>query len=145
MRTWTSQIFQNWLCGLILTSLLVPSAMAGNQTEKVRNDKVLVVEQTLAPGEMLSLPGDHPGVVVYLDAGSVEIAPAQGKSRTESVKRGETVFQAATIRDRKERRLRCFAGRLDRISRPGRFGDVGYQWAGAELQSHLRKPIRPGL
>jgi hypothetical protein len=67
--------------------------MAGVQTEKVRNDKVLVVEQTLAPGEALSLPGERAGIVVYLDAGSVETTPAQGKSRTEAVQRGEAVFQ----------------------------------------------------
>ena len=67
--------------------------LAGDQTEKVRNDKVLVVEQTLAPGEALSLPGERAGIVVYLDAGSVETTPSQGKSRTEAVQRGEAVFQ----------------------------------------------------
>ena len=80
--------------------------MAGVQTEKVRNDKVLVVEQTLAPGEALSLPGERAGVVVYLDAGSVEITPLitplQEKPRTETVKRGEAVFQppqAGTVKN----------------------------------------------
>jgi len=74
----------------------------GDQTEKVRNDKVLVVEQTLVPGEALSLPGERAGVVVYLDAGSVETTPSPGKSRTESVKRGEAVFQppqAGTVKN----------------------------------------------
>ena len=75
--------------------ILLPATVVsgGDQTEKVRNDKVLVVEQTLAPGEALSLPGERAGVVVYLDAGSVEIAPPQEKPRTETVKRGEAVFQ----------------------------------------------------
>jgi hypothetical protein len=80
--------------------------MAGVQTEKVRNDKVLVVEQILAPGEALSLPGERAGVVVYLDAGSVEITPLitplQEKPRTETVKRGEAVFQppqAGTVKN----------------------------------------------
>jgi hypothetical protein len=77
-----------------LTLLAVTTAMAGGQTEKVRNDKVLVVEQTLTPGETLSLPQDHPGVVVYFDAGSVEIVPPQGKPRIENVKRGETEFES---------------------------------------------------
>jgi len=89
----TSPISRYWFCGFALTLLTVTGAVAGNQTEKVRNDKVLVVEQTLAPGETLSLPGDHPGVVVYLDAGSVEIAPPQEKPRTQTVKRGVTMFQ----------------------------------------------------
>ena len=93
MKMPISQTFQNWLCGVIVALLLVPDVMAGNQTEKVRNDKVLVVEQTLAPGEALTLPGDHPGVVVYLDAGAVEIAPPQEKPRTQTVKRGVTMFQ----------------------------------------------------
>jgi hypothetical protein len=102
MRTWTSQIFQTWLYGLTLTLLPALGVMAGVQTEKVRNDKVLVVEQALAPGETLSLPGERAGVVVYLDAGSVEIAPPQEKSRTETVTRGEAVFQppqAGTVKN----------------------------------------------
>jgi hypothetical protein len=102
MRIWTFQTFQGWLCGLTLTLLSVTSVMAGNQTEKVRNDKVLVVEQTLAPGETLSLPGDRAGVVVYLDAGSVEIASPQEKPRFETVKRGQAVFQppqAGTVKN----------------------------------------------
>ncbi|MGA2241402.1 MAG: hypothetical protein ABSH11_05130 [Verrucomicrobiota bacterium] len=102
MRTRASQTFRSWLCGLTLTLLPVPGVMAGVQTEKVRNDKVLVVEQTLAPGETMSLPGDRAGVVIYLDAGSVEIAPPQEKPRTETVKRGEAVFQppqAGTVKN----------------------------------------------
>ena len=102
MTTLTSRISRYWLCGLTLTLLSVPGVMAGVQTEKIRNDKVLVVEQTLAPGEVVSLPGDHPGVVVYLDAGSVEIAPPQEKPRTETITRGEAVFQppqAGTVKN----------------------------------------------
>ena len=88
---------------ILLPATVVPG---GDQTEKVRNDKVLVVEQTLAPGEALSLPGERAGVVVYLDAGSVEITPLitplQEKPRTETVKRGEAVFQppqAGTVKN----------------------------------------------
>lgn len=102
MRTCASQTFQSRFCGLALTLLSVPSVMAGVQTEKIRNDKVLVVEQTLTPGEALSLPGERAGIVVYLDAGSVEMTPSQGKPRTETVKRGETVFQppqAGTVKN----------------------------------------------
>jgi quercetin dioxygenase-like cupin family protein len=89
--------FPNCFWGLALIVFPVAGALAGNQTEKVRNDKLLVVEQTLSPGETMSLPGERAGVVVYLDAGSVEITPLltplQEKPRTETVKRGETVFQ----------------------------------------------------
>jgi oxalate decarboxylase/phosphoglucose isomerase-like protein (cupin superfamily) len=93
MRAWIPGTSQSWFCGLALILLPATVVLGGDQTEKVRNDKVLVVEQTLAPGEALSLPGERAGVVVYLDAGSVETTPSQGKSRTEAVKRGDVVFQ----------------------------------------------------
>jgi hypothetical protein len=54
---------------------------------------VRVVQRSLAPGETLSLPDDRAGVVVYLDAGSIEAAPAGGESRTQAIKRGDAVFQ----------------------------------------------------
>jgi quercetin dioxygenase-like cupin family protein len=84
--------------------MLLPAAggLAGDQTEKLRNEKVLVVEQTLGPDEALSLPGGHAGVVVYLDAGSVETAVPQEKPRTETVQRGDSVFlapQAGTLKN----------------------------------------------
>jgi hypothetical protein len=102
MRAWISGTSRSWFCGLALILLPATVVLGGDQTEKVRNDKVLVVEQTLAPGEALSLPGERAGVVVYLDAGSVEIAPPQEKSRMETVTRGEAVFQppqAGTVKN----------------------------------------------
>ena len=93
---------RNWFCGLALILLPVLGVFAATQTEKVRNEKVLVVEQTLAPGETASLPGDRASVAVYLDAGSIEVTPAQGKPRTETVKRGDAVFQppqAGTVKN----------------------------------------------
>jgi hypothetical protein len=78
-----------------LTLLPVGGGMAGEATAKVRNDKVLVVEQTLAPGETLTLPAAYASVLVYLDAGSVETTPPGEKPRTETVKRGQAVFQSA--------------------------------------------------
>jgi len=93
---------RKWFCGLALILLPVPGVFAVTQTEKVRNEKVLVVEQTLAPGETASLPGDRASVVVYLHDGSIEVAPAEGKPRTQTVKRGEAVFQppqAGTVKN----------------------------------------------
>ena len=84
---------RKWLCAYALIALSVPVVRAGDTAEKLRNEKVLVVERSLAPGEILSLPGDRAGVVVCLDAGSIEATPASGKARTEAVKRGDTVFQ----------------------------------------------------
>jgi hypothetical protein len=88
---------RNWFCGLALILLPVPGVLAVNQVEEVRNEKVLVVEQTLAPGETASLPGDRASVVVYLDNGSIELTPAQGTPRTETVRCGEAVFRTAQV------------------------------------------------
>lgn len=83
---------RNWFCGLVSILLLVPAVLA-TWTEKLRNDNVLVAEQTLAPGDVVSLPADRPGVLVYFDHGRIEVTPVGGKLRTEAVKRGQTVFQ----------------------------------------------------
>jgi hypothetical protein len=77
---------------LLLSLLSGAGAWAGDQTEKVRNEKVRVVEQTLAPAEALSLTEGRAGVVILLDAGSIETAPARAENRTRTVKRGETVL-----------------------------------------------------
>ena len=85
--------FQDWFCGLGMVLLPVAGVLAVTQTENVRNEKVLVVEQTLAPGETVSWTGDHASVAVYFDDGSIEVTPAQGPSRTETVQRGQAEFQ----------------------------------------------------
>ena len=74
--------------------LPITGAWAGDQMEKVRNEKVRVVQQSLAPGEILPVTPGGTGVVVYLDAGSIETTPTSGKASTQAVKRGETVFQS---------------------------------------------------
>jgi len=88
---------RNWFCGLALILLPVSGVLAINQAEKVRNEKVLVVEQTLAAGETASLPVDRANVAVYLDDGSIEVTPTQGTPRTETVRCGEAVFQMAQV------------------------------------------------
>jgi hypothetical protein len=82
---------------IALTALLViavPVAMAGS-IEKIRNQKVVVTEETLAPGDTASLPDTVPSMIVYMSGGSAEIIPAHGKPRSESVKRGATIFHSA--------------------------------------------------
>jgi hypothetical protein len=88
---------RNWFCGLALILLTVPGVFAANQAEKVRNEKVLVVEQTLAAGETAPLLGDRASVAVYLNDGSIEVTPAQGTPRTETVRRGEAVFRTGHV------------------------------------------------
>jgi hypothetical protein len=77
-----------------LSLIVVPAAVAGS-VEKIRNQKVVATEETLAPGETASLPNPIPSIIVYMSGGSVEIIPAHGKPHSELVKRGETVFLSA--------------------------------------------------
>ncbi len=69
----------------------VPTALAAS-VEKIRNQKVVVTEETLAPGETASLPDTIPSMIVYMSGGSAEIIPAHGKPRGESVKRARLYF-----------------------------------------------------
>ncbi|HUJ10820.1 MAG TPA: hypothetical protein VL171_12405 [Verrucomicrobiae bacterium] len=70
--------------------LPVPAMLAENQAEAIRNDKVLVDEQTLPPGQ--TLLADRPGALVYLDNGAIEQSNLTGKAHATTVKRGEAVF-----------------------------------------------------
>ncbi len=80
---------------LWLGLLAAGTAWAVSRVEKVLNDKVLVVQESLAPGEAETLPVDHSGVTIYLDAGSVELAQVGGPPRAEVVTRGQSTFQPA--------------------------------------------------
>jgi hypothetical protein len=74
-------------------ALLMLSVLGALTTEKIRNEKVWVVEQILRPGEVLILPEKQPCVLVYLDNASVAVAPARGKTHPQTVQRGDTVFE----------------------------------------------------
>jgi quercetin dioxygenase-like cupin family protein len=125
---------RNWFCGLTLILLSVPGVLAGMQTEKIRNEKVLVVEQTLAPGETMTLPTDHPGVIVYLDDGLVGPSPPEAKSRAETVKRGETVFQPL-----RARALKNVGSATLRLVWTEYFGKGGHEtWGSAGLAPHYK-------
>ncbi len=82
---------------VVLTAVCIvwlPAAVAASSVERIRNEKVVVMEDTLAPGERE--PADHlPSMVVYMSGGTVEVKPAGGVARAEDVKEGETVFQEA--------------------------------------------------
>jgi hypothetical protein len=73
----------------------MPAAFAASSVERIRNEKVVVTEDTLAPGESQAIPDKLSSVVVYMSAGTVAVASTGGKAHAESVKEGETVFQAA--------------------------------------------------
>jgi hypothetical protein len=83
-------------CVFAVILLPLPGIVAAAPTEKIRNEKVSVVEQTLAPYETVSLPADRASVVVYLDNGSIETTTSPGKPQASTVKRGEAVFESHT-------------------------------------------------
>ncbi len=64
-------------------------------TEVLKNEKVVVNEETLTPGERETVAGNHASVVVYLDGDNAEITFAGGPAERVTVKRGETVSEPA--------------------------------------------------
>jgi hypothetical protein len=63
--------------------------------EKLRNEKVLVTEDTIAPGASETLAGVWPSDVVYLAGESVEVTSADGTKLKRTVHRGDTINVAA--------------------------------------------------
>jgi hypothetical protein len=59
--------------------------------EKFRNEKVVVTEGTVAPGEQ-EPAAKLPSVIVYMSNGTVQIVPASGATRKDTVKEGDTAF-----------------------------------------------------
>jgi len=87
--------FRNFVvtAGVLLAGLSVCHAAPG--IERFRNAKVVVIEETLAPGESEALPEKLPSMVVYMTAGTIEVTPDQGKAQKDVVKEGQTVYQSA--------------------------------------------------
>lgn len=83
---------------IALSLVVVPSVMAATSVEKIRNHKVLVTEDTLAPGQTESLAISHPDVIVYLAGNSAEVTNAQGAVHKIAVKRGSTFFEPANTK-----------------------------------------------
>jgi hypothetical protein len=70
--------------------LLIASALVfAAETEKIHNGRVIVVEDTLIPGESRSIRGESPSVTVYTQDGSANGA---------AVKQGQAVYAAAGAR-----------------------------------------------
>jgi hypothetical protein len=64
-------------------------------TEVLRNDKVIVTEETLAPGEQETVAGEHASVVVFLSGDAVQGKYVDGRQRQDAVLRGEVLNEAA--------------------------------------------------
>ena len=78
--------------------LVASSLLASVPSETIRNEKLVVGERTLAPGETFSWPGKMGGGVVFLDAGSVVTTADQTTgSHPAAIKRGDTAFAAIHV------------------------------------------------
>jgi len=84
------------ICVSLILSTLT-AASAASTVEKIRNAKVVVTEDMLAPRESMQLPGKMPSMAVYMTGGMAEIESLHGKPRRDSVHEGETVFQPAEV------------------------------------------------
>ncbi|HEV2486480.1 MAG TPA: hypothetical protein VGT08_13180 [Terracidiphilus sp.] len=83
------------LVWIALSLIGVPACLAATSVEKIRNEKVIVTEDTLAQGETASFAGNRPGMIVFLYGNKAAIIPGHGQPRKESVKRGDTLLQSA--------------------------------------------------
>jgi hypothetical protein len=79
------------LLWIALLSIAAPAASPATVVGKISNQKVVVTEETLAPGENASLSGNRPGLLVFFSGDAVELV-VHGVSRRELVKRGDTLF-----------------------------------------------------
>jgi len=79
------------LAGILFLANL---AAADPSAVKVQNDRVLVTEHLLAPGDTLLFPKNNATMLVYLDDGAVaERSNPAAKPTTNTVHRGEAVFK----------------------------------------------------
>jgi len=81
--------------GIALSLAALPSLSAASSVQKISNRRVIVTEETLAPGEAALLPSARPSVIVYFAGDQVDVVPASGKGANEAIRRGETVFEPA--------------------------------------------------
>lgn len=79
------------LAALLLYIVAAHSALSASSVERFRNEKVAVSDGTIAPGEQ-EPAARLPSVIVYMSNGTVQIVPASGATRKDTVKQGDTVF-----------------------------------------------------
>jgi quercetin dioxygenase-like cupin family protein len=73
---------------------LVPAVHGATETERLRNDRVTVVEYKLNPGETVAWEGMLPAVTVYLEAGTLSRGDAFA-AKSLKVERGQAAFSPA--------------------------------------------------
>lgn len=89
------------ILGTVLSVMAIPSVLAASSIQKVKNEKVSVSEDMLAPGQIEPLPSARPLIIVYLSGGSALITSGNHASAKEAVKRGNTAFLPAGTRSLK--------------------------------------------
>ncbi|MDR3752212.1 MAG: hypothetical protein P4K93_01265 [Terracidiphilus sp.] len=83
-----------WIgAGLCFVFAAAPGIAA--TTEVFRNEKVIVTEETLAPGEQETVAGEHASVVTFLSGDAVQGKYVDGRQRQDAVQRGEVLNEAA--------------------------------------------------
>jgi len=75
-----------------------PAVSTANTGEKIRNDKVLVNEETLSPGERVAISGEYPDMIVQMTDGAIEVSQAGGAVLKTTVKRGDIAYRSAQKR-----------------------------------------------
>jgi hypothetical protein len=84
---------RNSLVLIALALIALPASVSAGSAEKVRNQQVVVTEETLAPGETTPLSVDQPSMLVYLTDGRAGLTGGNGMPGKEFLKRGAIVFK----------------------------------------------------
>ncbi len=72
-----------------------PAAAVERGHEKISNEKVIVSEVRLEPGQELVVRGDRASAIVHLEAGTLEFRPQKGPAIRMFTERGHTSFEPA--------------------------------------------------
>jgi hypothetical protein len=91
----TGTRFRSMFRTIFLLGFFVLSPSANSQVARLSNEKVMVFEPVMAPGEIL--PGGRPAVVVFTAAGAIETMAPEGSRRAE-VKAGDAIFVEAGVK-----------------------------------------------
>lgn len=89
--------FQTWAAPAGLLLAFLPSALAKSNIEKIRNQQVVVTEDTLLPGESEPISDRVPSMLVYMGDGAMEVSSTDHKPDKRLVKEVETVFEPAGV------------------------------------------------
>ncbi len=87
--------YRGSLMALVLFLVGLPAALAATSVEKIRNQKVVVTEVTLAPDESETAPPMHPSMLVYMSAGTVLHGTVRNERLPRPVDEGEVAFFGA--------------------------------------------------